>query len=331
MLAFYLVALRASTAHATFSLEAPKAKQVSYAGDLVGWGAPHKMTKKGTTWVVSFDVPDASRLEYKFIVDNNWIIDPKNPKTVDNGVGGVNSVWTGPKYKANLRYERAPKHPMKRSTVNVGGRQIILFVPSGPKPNLPLLVYGDGPNYEKYGHIQNVLENLVEAGKAKPAVIVLVPPMDRMTEYGRAWKAYGHYLLDTVLPAVRKNVPVASGKAKDVILGGSSMGGLISLRLAEEFPDKAAGGVHSQSGAFLKDVGGQGAITPAGLKKLPKGERLWFCWGTFEGDLTRCNEQAAKELKAINRPFGTKTTYEGHTWTAWRNRMAEALTYLLKP
>lgn len=112
------------------------------------------------------------------------------------------------------------------------------------------------------------------------------------------------------------------------------MGGVISLRLAEEFPDKVAGGVHSQSGAFVYDFPAldyHELAEPDHLLKVAKGTRLWFCWGSFEGSLTTANEKLTRTLRELGIPFGEKSTDEGHNWTAWRNRMEAGLTYILKP
>ncbi len=312
----------------TLQISAPNAKGVSFAGDVYGWDRPRPMTKRGADWVALFDLPRDARFEYKFIVDGKWILDPRAPK-IDNTIGGENSVYEGPGYKRRI-HDEAPRHPMRRIPLKVDGRVVIVFAPVRAN-GLPLLIYGDGQNYERYGKIQNVVENLIEAGRIRPVVLVLVPPTDRMKEYGVEWKSYASFLLDGVLPAARQATG-ASAKAQDVFIGGSSLGGLIALRLAEELPDKVAGGVHSQSGAFqplrfAPDL--PNPISAPSLKKLAPTTRLWICWGNFERELTRANEQGAKTLIALHQPFGSRVTNEGHNWTAWRNRMEDALVYLL--
>ena len=117
------------------------------------------MAKAGADWSVSFDLPEDARFEYKFVVDGQWVLDPKNPKRGDNGVGGENSIYEGPAYKLAAN-EGAPKNPLRRSTLKLPSREIAIFAPERAK-GLPILVYGDGPNYEKYGKIQNVVQNLV--------------------------------------------------------------------------------------------------------------------------------------------------------------------------
>jgi enterochelin esterase-like enzyme len=313
----------------TIHYKSATAHKVEVAGDITDWDHPKPLQKTDDDWSIKFKVPADARFEYKLIVDGNWILDPSDPLKIDNTLGGENSVYQGPGYHFHPD-DAPPKHPMQRSTFKVKDRDIIVFSPANPVGK-PLLVYGDGPNYETYGHIQNVVENLVEAGKIRPVVIVLVPPVDRMKDYGTDWRAYGDYLLNSVLPDVRRRTG-ASKKASDLFLGGSSLGGVISLRLAEAYPDKVAGGVHSQSGAFqwspLK-LHYSDLIELKGLRRLAPTTRLWIDWGRFEDDLTPANETAAKNLRTLKRPFGHMITDEGHNWTAWRNRMVGGLRYLL--
>ncbi len=219
---------------------------------------------------------------------------------------------------------------MERMELHIGGRTVIAFAPK-ESTDLPIIIYGDGPSYENPGRVQYVLENLVEAGTCRPAVVVLVPPIDRMLEYGDDWRAYGDYIFMDLLPTVRRRTD-ASARAEDTFMGGSSLGGLISLRLAEEFPDKLAGGIQCQSAAVqwaALAIEHNEAVTPDKLKRISPSCRIWLDWGDFEDTLTAANQKLATTLRGQHRAFGFKTTSEGHTWTAWRNRMEAGLTYLL--
>jgi enterochelin esterase-like enzyme len=115
-------------------------------------------------------------------------------------------------------------------------------------------------------------------------------------------------------------------------MGGSSMGGVIALRLAEEYPKGLAGGIQCQSAAIQWSSGKANAhelAAPSNLAKLSPGLRIWLDWGTFEDGLTRANEKLTSTLTKMNRKYGSMTTDEGHTWTAWKNRMTQGLRYIL--
>ncbi len=168
-------------------------------------------------------------------------------------------------------------------------------------------------------------------GQIRPEVIVLVPPIDRMKEYGSDWKPYGDYIFNEVLPAVRKATG-ASERPEDVFMGGSSMGGLISLRLAEEYPTQLAGGIQCQSAAVQWSPGEidfSDVMKPDKLKQMASTTRIWLDWGTLEDGLTPANVKLTQVLDSIHRPYGSRVTHEGHNWTAWRNRMQSGLTYIL--
>jgi hypothetical protein len=68
------------------------ARIVNLAGSFNDW-KPSTIVcgKEGADWVCRIDLKPGKYF-YKFIVDGNWIIDPSNPNTEDDGHGNVNSV-----------------------------------------------------------------------------------------------------------------------------------------------------------------------------------------------------------------------------------------------
>jgi glycosidase len=57
-----------------------------------GWTTGVPMMKVGSTWQASVPVPWNTQVQYKFVVDGNWVPDPGNPNQIDDGYGGKNSV-----------------------------------------------------------------------------------------------------------------------------------------------------------------------------------------------------------------------------------------------
>ena len=49
------------------------------------------MTKKGNLWQASIELPRGKH-EYRFVIDGEWIADPRAQESVPNPFGGVNSV-----------------------------------------------------------------------------------------------------------------------------------------------------------------------------------------------------------------------------------------------
>jgi hypothetical protein len=91
----------ATTCDQTFRLEGyGSASSVVLTGTFTGWaatpGAGALPFTKGLddAWTVTHTL-DAGTYQYKFIVDgSNWILDPANPFTTDDGMGHTNSVYT---------------------------------------------------------------------------------------------------------------------------------------------------------------------------------------------------------------------------------------------
>jgi len=72
----------------------PSASKVYVAGDFNGWN--------NTAWLMTGPDKDGNFIyrkklpagvyHYKFVVDGQWLPDPNNPETTDDGYGGKNSV-----------------------------------------------------------------------------------------------------------------------------------------------------------------------------------------------------------------------------------------------
>lgn len=88
------------TCEASFRLEGHGgAASVWLTGDFVGWaghpddGAVAFALGGDGVWTGGRTFDEGS-YQYKFIVDGtSWIADPANPDTIDDGFGGVNSVY----------------------------------------------------------------------------------------------------------------------------------------------------------------------------------------------------------------------------------------------
>jgi CubicO group peptidase (beta-lactamase class C family) len=77
----------------TFKLGGYKdAKVVALAGTFNNWNQSQTLCgREGDLWVCRIDLAPG-RYTYKFVVDGNWITDPANPQTEDDGRGNINSV-----------------------------------------------------------------------------------------------------------------------------------------------------------------------------------------------------------------------------------------------
>jgi 1,4-alpha-glucan branching enzyme len=77
----------------SFSLEDVNAKEVYLVGEFNNWkqdAHPMKNNGKGK-WAKQVLLSEGT-FEYKFLVDNQWMVDPKNKRTCPNCFGTQNSI-----------------------------------------------------------------------------------------------------------------------------------------------------------------------------------------------------------------------------------------------
>jgi len=79
----------------SFSLYSTKVKKVNIAGTFNNWSmtADPLYDREGSgMWTIVLPLPPG-KYEYKFIINGDeWLPDPANPTTTDDGFGGYNSV-----------------------------------------------------------------------------------------------------------------------------------------------------------------------------------------------------------------------------------------------
>ncbi|KAK4946553.1 Cruciform DNA binding protein [Elasticomyces elasticus] len=70
----------------------PDAYDVHVTGTFDDWGKTEKLNRVGDIWEKEVHLPEAEKkILYKFVVNDNWVIDPQAP-TEDDGHGNVNNV-----------------------------------------------------------------------------------------------------------------------------------------------------------------------------------------------------------------------------------------------
>ena len=84
--------LRAPTAADPSPRPHPEANDVHVTGTFDDWSKSVKLDKVGDTWEKDVELAKADeKILYKFVVNDEWIIDPEAPQE-DDGHGNVNNV-----------------------------------------------------------------------------------------------------------------------------------------------------------------------------------------------------------------------------------------------
>jgi 1,4-alpha-glucan branching enzyme len=87
------MAKKSSKKQVEFVFHAPKAKSVSVGGDFNNWNPKTAAAKQGKdgSWKAKMNL-SPGKYQYKFMVDGQWINDPKCNTCVPNSFGTLNCV-----------------------------------------------------------------------------------------------------------------------------------------------------------------------------------------------------------------------------------------------
>ncbi|MCC7431554.1 T9SS type A sorting domain-containing protein [bacterium] len=304
---------------------------VTVPGDFNGWdpNASYLTNITGTSFYYKqFVFPSDSRLDYKFVVSGNWILDPLNPHQVSGGFG-PNSELSMPAYVQPpeiLFYPNIPHGTVSTfqftSTILNNTKTVHVYLPPG-YTNLntyPTFYFQDGTETKNLGKLVNVLDYLISDYQLYPLVVVMVNPTDRMTEYTMNAN-YSNFLANELVPYIDANYSTSQNPAFRGI-AGASLGGLISFYTAFHNPNvfgKAAGQSSSfwwNNQAMINEI--QNAST--------QNVDFYFDAGTFNDGLAD-NQQMETVLQNKGYTYFFQTWNEGHSWGNWRAHFDEFLVY----
>lgn len=336
----------------TFVYSGKVALSAGVPSDINRWDVnTHMMQRLGKADLhyLTLKLPLDARIDYKFYVDQLWMMDPLNDEAVLGGFG-PNSAFSMPEYvpPAEIDYADSVGHGTIEeheftSKIIPSTRKIRVYLPYGYKPvkqkhiiqdsggatiekekgfagTYPVVFVQDGGEYIDLALMDNVLDNLIFEGGIPPTVAVFIDPVDRNYEYFLNAE-YERVVIEEILPMTRERYDVSRRPVGNAIMG-ASLGGAISLMIAMDHPD-IFGNCGSQSGAFEVDAGrlltmaGQGPAKPVDV---------YLDCGTF-GDLTAEN----RGLNKILTEQGYRVKYlefnEGHSWGSWRAHIDDMLVF----
>jgi predicted alpha/beta superfamily hydrolase len=193
-----------------------------------------------------------------------------------------------------------------------------------------------------------IAERLIEAGKIEPLIIVgIYNSPDRLNEYsmerdgkrkaGGRGGDYAKFLIEEVIPLIDKTYRTKRGREHTGV-GGSSMGGLISLEIAMTHPDKFSRCAVVSPSLMWND----GSVIDRLRKDASplKRTRIWLDMGTNEGHQIEAFSTAvrdARELAEVLKNAGLKPDRDfkylevkngEHNEASWAGRFDQILTFL---
>jgi enterochelin esterase-like enzyme len=312
----------------------PHTHQVELAGEITGWHSRgiYMQRLAGDLFFLSVILPRDARLEYKFLVNGEWTLDPWNPTRLENGIGGFNSAFVMPDYRGDLYPHWVPEiphgevlHDSFQGGAIPGQRSVYIYLPPGYNDSdqrYPVVYVHDGGDYIERGHLHWIFDRLIAAAEIEPVIAVCIDPIHRFSEYTFN-HAYSHLLVQEITPWIDQRYRTQPEPESRTLLG-SSLGGLVSLSLALQYPH-VYGQVFSQSGSFqFYRERMIGIVRDLPMRPL----RLYLSAGCIEG-LIHANRRMADVLSRKGYAFCYQEYNEGHNWTHWSHRMASGLKYLL--
>ena len=234
-------------------------------------------------------------------------------------------------------------------------RTVLVWLPPGyaehPRQRYPVLYLHDGQNLfdaatsfiGQEWRADETARSLIDAGKIEPILLVGIynTGVERINEYtptpdpkgrygGGKADLYGRLIVEELKPFIDRTYRTKRG-AKDTGLGGSSLGGLVSLYLGLKYP-KVFGKLAVLSPAAWWDDG----MIVREVDRLPKKPplKVWLDIGAAEGEetvkMTRRLRDAllhkgwkpGKDLSYVEAPGAQ------HNEAAWAGRLGDILLFL---
>ncbi len=306
-------------------------KTVYLSGDMTSWkpdSLPMKHIVGTMYWYIRQVYPTDSRLEYKFVLDKKYLLDPLNPLR-DRGGYGYNSVLTMPDYhfpQEILLRKKSGVTPLDsiqfESKFLHNQREILFYHHPSAGPNAPLILFNDGQDYLQLAGANIILDNLIGQNQIPALKAVFINPVKRMHEYGLD-DAYLKMVFKELLPFLKKEKHI-SGR-EPLFMGGASLGGLTALYSLKDY-QRSLSGIFAQSASIWVEQ--EKVLDVLKATSFKKGLRIYSDYGTFENQQV-VQTRLQKILQKKNVLFEIKPFHEGHNWGNWRAHLSGALTFLL--
>lgn len=318
-----------------FRLSANYATVVSLSGN---WDPTYGSTpmKKGNdgVWELKMALPEPEIYTYNFVVDGVAVNDPQNFMVQRDGTRYLNMLLVpGERTDAYKETEHRGTVSYKWYDSKILGinRRLTVYTPygyekSGKKYPVLYLLHGAGGDEEAWssmGRAAQILDNLIEQGKAEPMIVVMPngnPNQQAAATLGLPtsnmdWRnpenrnAYVRSLCEEIVPFIQKEYRTIAKPEKRAI-AGLSMGGGHTITASILYPEMFD---------YICPLSAAGSATPEQIATLKKaGVKLYFL-ACGKADFLW---QGSVKLDETLTEQGLEHTFfvseGGHTWANWR-------------
>jgi enterochelin esterase-like enzyme len=313
------------------------ASEISVAGDMTGWKPGMILMKRidGTDlWYGKASFPPDARLDYKYVIDTLWTMDPRNPYSSKTGFG-VNSELRMPRYRPapeSVYDSMTPRGTIMDtvfySMIMENLRTVRIYLPVGYSRTVrpyPVILFHDGSEFITLGDATVILDNLISVHRIRPVIGIFVEPIARDLEYSGALKdSYVSFIMRELMPVIDTKYNTSSNAANRATVGISN-GGNAALYLGCSHPESFA-----RIAAYSSNVIPQ--VTAA--LSTPRNMDLVFYIdiGRYDIDaLIPMAENLVSLLKKKGYPYSYYRWNDGHSWANWRDHLGVSLEQFFPP
>lgn len=306
---------------------------VSVAGDFNGWSdATNLLTNvSGTTfWYTRLVFETNARLDYKFVADGQWLLDPNNPNQIPGGFG-LNSELAMPAYVQPWEIEDLgnPDGSIESFTLSSSNTSatysVDVYLPPGYDANsaYPSVYVHDGAEYLILGDSRNVINNLIAENLIEPVIAVFVSPTNRGAEYAFDKRfQFSSFITTELVPHIDANYATIQTAEKRAVFG-ASFGGNISAIISYYNPT-IFGNMGLHSGAFWPNDHEMTQVITSGPDVNVKVASIW---GTYEPGIAYDMNIVKDYMLTKNYELFWKELPEGHSWGLWRASIDDILVF----
>jgi len=316
-------------------------ENVELAGDFNSWGNINRIMLNKLEYTNLFYYSHTferdARIEYKFIIDEEWIIDSLNSHILE-GIYGTNSELRMPEYKppTEINYFETIQHGQIssftfQSAIMKQSFEVQVYLPPEFSKfdynKYPSIYFNDGHEYIEYAKAPYIIDNLIHQGKIEQIVAVFIKPNDRGNEYeGEARENYSKFLVDELVPYINRRYNT-NNNPKNRALMGFALGGSSSGLTCFLYPD-TFGLCGMQSPLIYMNFH---EVLNFYKFRDKKNVKIYASWGKYEylakNNIPEYMNSFTESVTKKGYEYHFKVNSEGHSWGQWKANIDDYLIY----
>jgi enterochelin esterase family protein len=314
---------------------------------IYGLPSAQPFTRMGKTdiWFLIQEVPEGSRIEYRFMVvergKRESVLDPLNPHKAENPTGPISVLHAkGYEYPDWARHDPEAREGSieditVKSDVFEAERTLQVYLPARFRKTrrYPVLIANDGEDFLKYASLKTVLDNLIYRLEIAPMVVALCNSTEWTKERADDPR-HARFIAEELLPELETRYPIDTRPSHKGLMG-ASYGAVAALAAAWRHPG-VFNRIMLQSCSFAfpdtPEYERVSAVDPvvefvSAFPEERPAERVFLSCGVYESRIHE-NRSLLNVLQAAKVNVRYVEPKDGHNWGNWRDLLREGLSWL---